>query len=122
VTEDGQVQMNLSVVNGSEPFLRLIGDLRSGRRWRSRPRSAGAGWPSRSRISSVRPGTQLRSRIHAVAADHGYDRSASDWTGPGRGWLAQRRVGAGKTTPPAGTGNAHATPDQPTRNRPLPRP
>jgi transposase len=24
-----------------------------------------------------------------VAADHGYDRSASYWTGPGRGWLAE---------------------------------
>ena len=23
-----------------------------------------------------------------MAADHGYDRSASYWTGPGRGWLA----------------------------------
>ena len=28
-------------------------------------------------------------RIHAVAAGHGYDRSASYWTGPGRGWLAE---------------------------------
>jgi transposase len=42
----------------------------------------------RHRISLVRLGTQLRNRIHAVAADHGYDRSASYWTGPGRGWLA----------------------------------
>ena len=24
-----------------------------------------------------------------MAADHGYDRSASYWTGPGRGWLAE---------------------------------
>ena len=30
-----------------------------------------------------------RNRIHAVAADRGYDRSASYWTGPGRGWLAE---------------------------------
>ena len=30
VTEDGQVQLNQNVVNGSEPFLRLIGDLPSG--------------------------------------------------------------------------------------------
>ena len=29
------------------------------------------------RISLVRLGTQLRSRIHVVAAGHGYDRSAS---------------------------------------------
>src|SRR5438067_3779004 len=43
----------------------------------------------RHRASLVRPGTGLRNRIHAVAADHGYDRSASDWTGPGRGWLAE---------------------------------
>ena len=43
----------------------------------------------RHRISLVRLGTQLRDRIHAVAAGHGYDRSASYWTGPGRGWLAE---------------------------------
>jgi transposase len=43
----------------------------------------------RHRISLVRLGTQLRNRIHAMAADHGYDRSASYWTGPGRGWLAE---------------------------------
>jgi transposase len=43
----------------------------------------------RHRISLVRLGTQLRNRIHAVAADHGYDRSAGYWTGPGRGWLAE---------------------------------
>jgi transposase len=43
----------------------------------------------RHRASLVRLGTQLRNRIHAVAADHGYDRSASYWTGPGRGWLAE---------------------------------
>ena len=42
----------------------------------------------RHRASLVRLGTQLRNRIHAVAADHGYDRTASYWTGPGRGWLA----------------------------------
>jgi hypothetical protein len=45
VAEDGTVQLNKNVVNGSEPFLRLIGDLPRGRRWRSRPHSAGAGWP-----------------------------------------------------------------------------
>jgi transposase len=43
----------------------------------------------RHRISLVRLGTGQRNRIHAVAADHGYDRSASYWTGPGRGWLAE---------------------------------
>jgi hypothetical protein len=30
VTEDGAVQLNQNVVNGSEPMLRLIGDLPSG--------------------------------------------------------------------------------------------
>jgi transposase len=48
----------------------------------------------RHRISLVRLGTQLRNRIHAVAADHGYDRSASYWTGPGRGWLAELDLAA----------------------------
>ena len=43
----------------------------------------------RHRASLVRLGTQLRNRIHAVAADHGYDRAAGYWTGPGRGWLAE---------------------------------
>jgi transposase len=43
----------------------------------------------RHRTGLVRLGTQLRNRIHAVAGDHGYDRSASYWTGPGRGWLAE---------------------------------
>jgi transposase len=43
----------------------------------------------RHRASLVRLGTSLRNRIHAVAADHGFDRSASYWTGPGRGWLAE---------------------------------
>jgi hypothetical protein len=43
VTGDGTVQLNKNVVNGSEPMLRLIGDLPSGRRWRPGPRSAGAG-------------------------------------------------------------------------------
>jgi transposase len=150
VTEDGQVQLNKNVVNGSEPFLRLIGNLPSGT-----PVASGAacgwGWLAglledygfdahmvhplrckaiasarlkndkagaailaqllragllpeawiapakvrqlraqlRHRISLVRLGTQLRNRIHAVAAGHGYDRPASYWTGPGRGWLAE---------------------------------
>jgi transposase len=43
----------------------------------------------RHRISLVRLGAQQRNRIHAVAADHGHDRSASYWTGPDRGWLAE---------------------------------
>jgi len=48
----------------------------------------------RHRASLVRLGTQQRNRIHAVAADHGYDRSASYWTGPGRGWLAELELPA----------------------------
>jgi transposase len=48
----------------------------------------------RHRASLVRLGTQLRNRIHAVAADHGYDRSGSYWTGPGRGWLAELNLPA----------------------------
>src|SRR6201986_3724514 len=39
-------------------------------------------------VGLFRVGPSLRNRIHAVAADFGYDRSASYWTGPGRGWLA----------------------------------
>jgi transposase len=150
VAEDGQVQLNKNVVNGSTPMLRLIGDLPAGTPVAF---EAAFGWswladlledygfdshlvhplrckaiasarlkndkvdaailaqllradllpeawiaPAqvrqlrallRHRISLVRLGTQLRNRIHAVAADHGYDRSASYWTGPGRGWLAE---------------------------------
>jgi transposase len=150
VTEDGTVQLNKNVVNGSTPMLRLIGDLPSGTPVAF---EAAFGWswlaelledygfeahlvhplrckaiasarlkndkvdaailaqllradllpeawiaPAkvrqlravlRHRISLVRLATQLRNRIHAVAADHGHDRSASYWTGPGRGWLAE---------------------------------
>jgi transposase len=150
VAEDGQVQLNKNVVNGSEPMLRLIGDLPSGTPvafeaafgwgWLARlledygfeahlvhplrckaiasarlkndkvdaailaqllradllPEAWIAPQPVRQlrallrhRASLVRLGTQLRNRIHAVAADHGYDRAASYWTGPGRGWLAE---------------------------------
>ena len=150
VAEDGTVQLNKNVVNGSEPMLRLIGDLPAGTPVAFEA-AFGWGWLAelledygfdahlvhplqckaiasarlkndkvdaailaqllradllpeawiapqpvrqlraliRHRISLVRLGTQLRNRIHAVAADHGYDRSASYWTGPGRGWLAE---------------------------------
>src|ERR1700751_3215327 len=150
VTEDGQVQMNRKVVNGSEPMLRLIGDLPAGTPVAFEA-AFGWGWLARlledygfephlvyplrckaiasarlknhkvdaairaqllradllpeawiapaevrqlrallrHRISLVRLGTQQRNRIHAGAADHGYDRPASYWTGPGRGWLAE---------------------------------
>jgi transposase len=150
VAEDGKVQLNKNVVNGSEPMLRLIGDLPSGTPVAFEA-AFGWGWLAalledygfeahlvhplrckaiasarlkndkvdaailaqllradllpeawiapadvrqlrallRHRVALVRLGTQLRNRIHAVAADHGYDRSASYWTGPGRGWLAE---------------------------------
>ena len=144
------MQLNKNVVNGSEPMLRLIGDLPSGtpvafeaafgwgwlvqlledygfeahlvhplrckaiasarlkndkvdaailaqllradllpEAWIAPPGVRQLRALLRHRASLVRLGTQLRNRIHAVAADHGYDRSASYWTGPGRGWLAE---------------------------------
>ena len=43
----------------------------------------------RHRSGLVRLGTQLQNRLHAVAADFGYDRTGSHWTGPGRGWVAE---------------------------------
>ncbi len=150
VTEDGTVELNKNVVNGSEPMLRLIGDLPSGtpvafeaafgwgwlvqlledygfeahlvhplrckaiasarlkndkvdaailaqllradllpEAWIAPPQVRQLRALLRHRASLVRVGTQQRNRIHAVAADHGYDRSASYWTGPGRGWLAE---------------------------------
>src|SRR4029077_4792485 len=150
VTGDGTVELNKNVVNGSEPMLRLIGDLPPGTRVAFEA-AFGWGWLAalledygfeahlvhplrckaiasarlkndkgdaatlaqllradllpeawiappevrqlrallRHRAGLVRLGTQQRNRIHAVAADHGYARSASYWTGPGRGWLAE---------------------------------
>jgi len=38
----------------------------------------------RHRAQLVRLRTLLRNRIHAVLADHGYDRPAGCWSGPGR--------------------------------------
>jgi transposase len=42
----------------------------------------------RHRVQLVRLRTLLRNRIHAVLADHGHDRPAACWSGPGRDWLA----------------------------------
>jgi transposase len=42
----------------------------------------------RHRVQLVRLRTLLRTRIHAVLADFGYDRPAGCWSGPGRRWLA----------------------------------
>jgi transposase len=150
VAQDGKVQLNKNVVNGSEPFLRLIGDLPAGtpvafeaafgwswlaelledygfdahlvhplgykaiasarlkndkvdaailaqllradllpEAWLAPAKARQLRALLRHRISLVRLGTQLRNRIHAVAADHGYDRSASYRGGAGRGWLAE---------------------------------
>ena len=43
VAEDGKVQLNRNVVNGSEPMLNLIGGCRPGRRWRSKRPTGGGG-------------------------------------------------------------------------------
>ena len=43
VAEDGKIQLNRNVVNGSELMLRLIGGCRAGRRWRSRRPTGGGG-------------------------------------------------------------------------------
>ena len=42
----------------------------------------------RHRVALVRLRTLLRNWIHAVLADHGADRPAGAWSGPGRDWLA----------------------------------
>jgi transposase len=43
----------------------------------------------RHRFQLVRLRTLMRNRIHAVLADHGCDRPAGCFTGPGRAWLAE---------------------------------
>ena len=48
----------------------------------------------RHRCQLVRLRTMLRTRIHAVLADHGLDRPAGCWSGPGRAWLASLEVPA----------------------------
>jgi len=49
----------------------------------------------RHRVALVRLRTLLRNRIHAIVADHGYDRPAGEyWTGPGRAWLASLELPA----------------------------
>jgi transposase len=53
--------------------------------------AAGAG---RHRAQLVRLRTLLRNRIHAVLADHGHDRPAGCWSGPGRAWLASLHLPA----------------------------
>jgi hypothetical protein len=64
VTGDGQVQLNKNVVNGTEPILRLIGDLPAGT-----PVASGAaygrGWlvELRGQNSSARGGRYERSAI-----------------------------------------------------------
>src|SRR6059058_2854936 len=48
----------------------------------------------RHRVQLVRLRTLLRNRIHAVLADHGHDRPAGCWSGPGRAWLASLELPA----------------------------
>jgi transposase len=48
----------------------------------------------RHRVQLVRLRTLLRNRIHAVLADHGQDRPAGAWSGPGRQWLAELELPA----------------------------
>src|SRR5258708_11175813 len=48
----------------------------------------------RHRAQLVRLRTLLRNRIHAVLADHGHDRPAGYWSGPGRQWLASLQLPA----------------------------
>src|SRR5215471_19770077 len=149
VTGDGTVQLNRNVVNGSEPMLRLIGDLPAGtpvafeaaygwgwllelledygfephmvhplrckaiasarlkndkvdaatlaqllradllpEAWIAPPGVRQLRALLRHRVQLVRLRTLLRNRIHAVLADHGHDRPAGCWSGPGRAWLA----------------------------------
>ena len=184
VTEDGKVQLNKNVVNGSEPMLRLIGDLPSGTPVAFEA-AFGWGWlvqllgdygfdphlvhplrckaiasarlkndkvdaailaqllradllpeawiaPAnvrqlrallRHRVSLVRLGTQLRNRIHAVAADQGYDRSASYRVraGPRLAGRARpaRRVAGDRHRLPGGHRRAGAG-DRPDRRRAAP--
>src|SRR6185437_2193094 len=48
----------------------------------------------RHRAQLVRLRTLLQNRIHAVLADHGCDRPAGCWSGPGREWLASLELPA----------------------------
>src|SRR6266481_3743977 len=48
----------------------------------------------RHRAQLVRLRTLLQNRIHAVLADHGHDRPAGCWSGPGREWLASLELPA----------------------------
>ena len=105
ITEDGAVVLDKTVANGSEPMLRLIGDLPSGTPVAFEA-AFGWGWLVQL-LEDCGFGphlVHLRNRIHAAAADHGYDRGASYCTGPGRGWLAEpgpaRRI-AGRSSPAA---------------------
>ena len=149
VGEDGRVQLNRNVVNGSQPMLGLLGGLPVGtpvafeaafgwgwlaglledygfethlvhplrckaiasarlkndkvdaailaqllradllpEAWIAPPGVRALRALLRHRIQLVRLRTLLGNRIHAVAADHGYDRPAGYWSGPGRAWLA----------------------------------
>src|SRR5947208_15010620 len=155
VTEDGKVQLNKNTVNGTEPLLRLIGDLPAGtpvafeaafgwgwllrlledygfdphlvhplqckaiasarlkndkvdaailaqllradllpEAWIAPPAVRQLRALLRHRVQLVQLRTLLRNRIHAVLADHGHDRPAGCWSGPGRAWLASLELPA----------------------------
>ena len=155
VGEDGLVQLNRNVVNGSPPMLGLLGGLPPGtpvafeaafgwgwlaglledygfeahlvhplqckaiasarlkndkvdaailaqllradllpEAWIAPPAVRALRALLRHRIQLVRLRTLLGNRIHAVAADHGYDRTAGYWSGPGRAWLASLELPA----------------------------
>src|SRR5213080_1170129 len=118
VTGDGQVRLNRNVVNGTEPILRLIGDLPAGtpvafeaafgtgwlvqllradllpEAWIAPPQVRQLRALLRHRAQLVRLRTLLRNRIHAVLADYGHGRPQGCWSGPGRQWLASLELPA----------------------------
>jgi transposase len=69
----------------------------------------------RHRIQLVRLRTLVGNRIHAVAADHGYDRPAGYWSGPGRTWLASLdlRLSPGRGASPGRARKVHEPAQQP---------
>src|SRR6266566_4943151 len=107
IDQDGKVLANRNVNNGVQPILSVIGALPPGTP-AAFEAAFGWGWLAglledygfephlvrqlrallRHRAQLVRLRTLLQNRIHAVLADHGHDRPAGCWSGPGREWLA----------------------------------
>jgi hypothetical protein len=69
--DDGWVQLNRNIVNGSQPMLGLFGGLPTGRQWRSRRPSAVASWvsPSFPRFQPVSLANPLAHGRSWTAAD-----------------------------------------------------